>query len=143
MVTFCFQPILFSIIANLIFVVAARNYPTNMSSSFPLPPNVCTLLQYHLHLLFDTPPLSSLPSVLPCVRKLLPLTTPLLSSSSPLPSYVLESSHLQPLIQLPSSRIVQQVPSYDLEISLLQYLMVKLFLLKILLLFVAIIDICD
>ncbi|KAL3324704.1 hypothetical protein AABB24_038687, partial [Solanum stoloniferum] len=123
MVTFCFQLILFSIIANLIFVVAARNYPTNMSPSFPLPPNVCTLLRYHLHLLVDTPPLSSLPSVLPRVRKLLPLTTPLLSSSSPLPSYVLESSHLQPLIQLPSSRIVQQVPSYDLEISLLQYLM--------------------
>uniref|UniRef100_M1ABH7 Uncharacterized protein n=1 Tax=Solanum tuberosum TaxID=4113 RepID=M1ABH7_SOLTU len=136
MVTYCFQLVLFSIIANLIFVVAARNYPTNISPSFPLPPNVCTLLRYHLHLLFNTPPLSSLPSVLPRVRKLIPLTTPL-------PSYVLESSHLQPLIQLPSSRIVQQVPSYDLEISLLLYLMVKLFLLKILLLFVAIIDICD
>ncbi|KAG5577759.1 hypothetical protein H5410_057893 [Solanum commersonii] len=119
MVTFCFQLILLSIIANLIFVVAARNYPTNISPPFPVPPNVCTLLRYHLHLLFDTPPLSSLPSVLSRVRKLIPLTTPL-------PSYVLESSHLQPLIQLPSSRIVQQVPSYDLEISLLLYLMPSL-----------------
>lgn len=123
MVTFCFQLILFSIIANLIFVIAARNYPTNMSPSLPLPPNVCTLLRYHLHLLSDTPSLSSLPLVLHRVRKLLLLTSPLSSSSSP------------PLIQ--------QVPSYDLDISLLQYLMVKLFLLKILLLFVAIIDTCD